>query len=736
MATAATAVLLLWMARPLAFGEVPLTGDLLHTHYPLRDFYARALAAGQRFDWMPSLYGGFDLIGEGQVGGYHPLHWLWYRFLPLDVAFVVEMLAAYPLMFAGMWLFLRRWCDTGAAAFGAMLFTFCGFTLVHGVHPNMVSVIAHVPWLLWCIDRTFEARTWHARAGLCAAIGALTGSQILLGHPQAAWLSGLTETAYALFLLATASPQRGMSSRVAQRGCAAATLAAGAMLGLAIGAVQVIATYAASEQSTRAGFDAEFPFTYALPPLHLLELGLPYLLWGRVLRWNEAPGAGDEIAVYGGAVTLMLTMWWTVHWARRRRGDTTPADRFALAALAFTILGLWLALGRAGGIYYLQTLLPVVGQFRAPLRFVLFTHLGLACVSAVAIMQLSRMPRHEQRHEQPVARLAARWMWVLPVISAAVTIAVLGVAPRDASASRVPVLAALLGPASLAGAAALVTWAARGSRVAIAALVLFAAADQGLYGLGGVVAWQDFETRAGVIDLLGPSDALPPAAPERVVCCPYPNLNVLAGLRTIDAYLGLVPARQLNYRTQPALRLAQVGYAHRIAVEYSSIPDAVPISRDWYKLPEPVARARLVADARVSGNVPADLDAIDVDRTALVTHDLDLPSGDPGTAMITRDDPGFVEVHTRAASRQLLVVSEMFHDGWTVAVDGRAGRVERVNADFLGAVVPAGEHDIELAFRPRYRAVGGPISLAATALCAALAALSWFFHRFVRGRPI
>ena len=58
------------------------------------------------------------------------------------------------------------------AAFGAMAATFCGFTLVHGVHPNMVGVLAHVPWLLWVLDgvaarhvpATRGARTCGARA--------------------------------------------------------------------------------------------------------------------------------------------------------------------------------------------------------------------------------------------------------------------------------------------------------------------------------------------------------------------------------------------------------------------------------------------------------------------------------------------------------------------------------------------------------------------------------------------
>ena len=159
VSVAASLAMLAWMGRSIVTGEIPFTGDLLHFHYAVRDFYARALAAGHGFDWIPGLFGGYYLVGEGQLGGYHPLHLLLYRMLPLDRALAVELVAAYPFMFAGTWLWMRRWCGESAAAFGAMTATFCGFMLVHGVHPNMVGVVAHVPWLLWALDNAAASRS-------------------------------------------------------------------------------------------------------------------------------------------------------------------------------------------------------------------------------------------------------------------------------------------------------------------------------------------------------------------------------------------------------------------------------------------------------------------------------------------------------------------------------------------------------------------------------------------------
>src|SRR5262245_44999836 len=89
------------LAAPALVGEVYVKDDLGEFHLPLRDFYARQLAAGEQFDWMSSLFGGFYVTGEGQLGAYHPLHLALYWTLPLWLAFDLELLLTYPLVFAG-----------------------------------------------------------------------------------------------------------------------------------------------------------------------------------------------------------------------------------------------------------------------------------------------------------------------------------------------------------------------------------------------------------------------------------------------------------------------------------------------------------------------------------------------------------------------------------------------------------------------------------------------------------
>ncbi|HWG46079.1 MAG TPA: hypothetical protein VN688_25180, partial [Gemmataceae bacterium] len=116
-------------AWPLLSGRVPIYLDLSMFHLPIRAFYSRCLAAGHSFDWIPHLYGGMFLTGEGEHGPYHPLHLLLYRWLPLDTAFSLETFLHCPLLFLGLFVFLRRYVRGTAALLGALSYTFCNSSI-------------------------------------------------------------------------------------------------------------------------------------------------------------------------------------------------------------------------------------------------------------------------------------------------------------------------------------------------------------------------------------------------------------------------------------------------------------------------------------------------------------------------------------------------------------------------------------------------------------------------------
>lgn len=123
----------------------------------------------------------------------------------------------------------------------------------------------------------------------------------------------------------------------------------------------------------------------------------------------------------------------------------------------------------------------------------------------------------------------------------------------------------------------------------------------------------------------------------------------------------------------------------------------------------------------------ARLAELDPKQTSVV---LGLPAGiqqDPQAQAISmRVLKGSVSVRYTAASPSLLRLSDAWYPGWQAAVEGKPVPVLRVNHALMGAVVPAGSHEVVFEFKPgeSYRK-GRAISLSALAVTLILAAVSF-----------
>lgn len=115
---------------------------------------------------------------------------------------------------------------------------------------------------------------------------------------------------------------------------------------------------------------------------------------------------------------------------------------------------------------------------------------------------------------------------------------------------------------------------------------------------------------------------------------------------------------------------------------------------------------------------------IDLTRTALVEGTPPpvsaIPAGTEETALVTRYTPDHLTLRTSSAAPGLLVLSEMYADGWRATVDGQAAEIMPTNHVLRGVPLPAGEHTVELRYEPRSLRAGLVISLAAHIVLLAL----------------
>jgi hypothetical protein len=182
------------------------------------------------------------------------------------------------------------------------------------------------------------------------------------------------------------------------------------------------------------------------------------------------------------------------------------------------------------------------------------------------------------------------------------------------------------------------------------------------------------------------------------------NEITLAGWRRADGYAGLEPQRKLDYRSLSVLRTAGVGWVRQGGAA-GNVDGLLPHDPQWREVPRPLPRVRLVGRAEVSANPAADIQSICVDTTALSEVPLVFPAGPstaaPGAAVLDVERPGRMEISVHCPAPQLLVVAESYHAGWQCTVDGSPQTVLRINGDFMGLPIPAGDHQVQFEFHPR-----------------------------------
>lgn len=712
----AVIVVFLWMFRTIFTGQIYVTDDLLNYHYPIRQFYQSCLKNGDSFDWMPSLFSGFYLTGSGQAGTYHPFHWLLYRFLPLDTAFNLEILSSYPLMFAGMLLFLRRHLMSPEAVWlGAITFTFSGFCTLHFLHPNAIAVVSHIPWLLYCLDCILRPVGNRGIVRAEVGLALLTGSQILLGYPQYVWYSVLAEIVYCLMVTTRNVTWLRRITFIALL----------KILGVSLAAVQLLPSMEALSESERTSMSTETLGLLPLSPADLLQWISPYLTSTRVFGQNT-----HELGAYFGAVPLVLV----VVCCTRLRTLWKARPLFRMAIVLF-VLALWLSFGRDGWLYNLQTQLPFVGKFRWPSRIVVLIHLAAAILSAIAI---------DFAIQQPEARLQLsrmiRKFWAIPILSVVVSA---GVYSSFRSVPPAPFALLVIGPV-LSGLAVLMLKEFANGKAATG-LLLFVVGDLVSYGFT-YEALARVESREQVMAKIhrppGSTDSGKvlaethgPADIKRFAG----NHLVLAGYHQADGYEGLVPKIYLpdDNMTIETLRIMGVRWVSN-ARSHSAIADLVPTpDGDWLENPNPLPRFRLShraiveQDPRKAATLVSD--TVDVLSKAIAFDSSELQLNE--TIVVIADRPGCIELEVNCTRDRLLLLNERYSAGWKATIADKSVIPVRANADFMALPIERGTQRLALVFAPDGIRDGKLISLIALGLLALLTLSRVATRAFSRRNP-
>ena len=381
-ALAALAALTLAFFWKIALTNRVLVGlDLFSYFYPYRDFVGEALRAGQLPLWNPYAFMGAPLLANSQAAVLYPLNWplLWLS-PPKQVAWSIVL--HIWLAGGGLYLFARRAVRLGrwASLAAALIFALGGFLGAQVEHVNQLNASAWLPWLLLCVEGAAGPGGCGLRPWLAILAGGLVVALMLLaGHTQAAYIGLFGATVFAL-LRGLGRPFRW--NRLRQLGA----LALMGVLGVALAAAQLLPALELSRLSVRGGgLPYQDAVSFSLEPWMVLKAFLPPLAW-------QPPFT--EYVAYIGLIGLALAavgVWTALRRSRTAGSSGHGVLSYKLVALILAALGVFLAFGLYNPIYYLlYKLVPGIGLFRAPARWLFLYAFGMAILAGVGLEALPK----------------------------------------------------------------------------------------------------------------------------------------------------------------------------------------------------------------------------------------------------------------------------------------------------------------------------------------------------------
>ena len=729
-------------------GMLPARGDLPDFFWPMKAYTAERWGAGEIPLWNPLSGAGEPWLAQLQSGALYPVDLPFLLGEERGAFLAIALHLALAAAGAAFW----TW-DLGASRPAALLAggLYAGGGAFLSLLPvyNNACTAAWIPWVFATARRVAIGRS--RGTGLAVAVA----GSFLAGEPALA--AAATIAALALAACAGAEGEPGQSRE--RGGSRLRALILPSVTGLLL-AGAALAPFAGllltSERRERA--TREEALARAIGESDLADLIAPP---SPDSTRTVAPGRGGYLLTLAfGPLPLLLAAG---------AGAGFPGRPRFLVALGLLALGAaLLAFGAPGRIAPVLWDLGLLKGIRFPARWFVFTHLATAVAAGAGLDGLlwGRNGGGDVAGDgstgDPGRRRTAGGvaLVVLGLAAAVAALAILSPAARtsrDGAKAALTVTALLVAgavavvarrrvPAARARAGAAITVLALAPLPWIAAEPLAAIPTRSLQAAPPALAGMSRSSETGrVFAPAGQDRALAmawrhahdpawgegPVSRAAQALAGYTNLR--HGIATIGSGSPLGNPR-LDAMTGAALQggdagrlLALLDVRHVLSPFRPSIPGLRPVGRAGevgrYDLATAFGRAYFPYQLRIA----SDEDAVrtlrqpdfDPERLALVAPSpaagtLPPPRG-PGSFAVVRfvsDTAERAELTATASVPSLLVLTRSWDPGWTASVDGAGVPVFRAQVGLLAVVVPAGDHRIEVAYRPLAFRIGLGLSAA------------------------
>jgi Bacterial membrane protein YfhO len=714
--------------------------------------------------WNPSILTGTPLLDDGQLAFFYPLSLIFFL-LPVGPAFGYYAFVHLILAGFGCYFFTRQ---LGLGRGGAILSGLCtmlsGYMLTWLQYPEHTAATAMLPWCFWAVARAMTRNRWSAWL-LCGAVLALP----VVSQLQIAFY---TYVGVGCFLLWSLWHTPAWSVRLRH----VIGFSGAVLLALALSAIQLVPAFdlAATSQRSTLAFTPNGDVSYFTM---LLRLGLPALegiarvgpppTWGVTLLQVPYPYIGlipllllpialwftryREGLFFGvlAVVSFVLAMGspllqlviWLVPFYRQFEDHTRWFVLWGFAAAVLAGMGaeviatrdwrslaagvsqrmrtinrgllIGLALGLGGWcLYHMQLFTPAsrYGTYITLIRQqqllppLLFASTGLLALLLLALPRLPTILRWspllllvfadlswyggsynsstDMKTLVPTSALSAELATYPPAILAA---------SQDFPPTRqTAFLQSQPGPFRIFGADPSV----------------FPPNVAGAYGLEDIRGYHSlFTSRYMRLARMADGKDFTVSSAGSAVLRPY-----FTSVYTHRRILDMLNVQYVVFGPDNA------GAANYAPLEPVHQSDEGTI----YRNPTVLPRAWLVHQIEVIPNDEAQL-------TRMARTDFD-----PGTLAVLADPapsvaastgseavptlnyrPNEVTVHANPTAPALLVLSDAYHNGWQVQIDGQPAPLYRANYALRGVWLPAGPHTVTFSYRPSALLLGAGVSVAA-----------------------
>jgi hypothetical protein len=690
--------------------------------YPVAYYLRQSFWRGEWPLWNPYNCCGLPFLAQFNTLALYPPS-LFYLLLPLTWALGVFCLLHIFLAGMGMYFLAARW--TGSRAGGALagvVFAFNGLSLNFLMWPSHLAAFAWAPWVILLAE---DGWTVGGRKLILAALAA--GLQILAGGPEEILFTWLILLALAMVRFRTAG-----FLAATRRFLTIGLLAGGLAAAQALPFVDLVLH---SNRNTHYGNSA-----WSMPPWGWGNFLVPMFQtskWQQIVVQRAQYWTSSYYAGIGVVFLVAMGLW------RARKGRVWMLGCFLLASVI-------LALGDNGFLFvWAKRLLPFLGMFRYPVKFVILTMLAMPLLAAYAMAHYeTRSPGQRRGWRGEILTGAAMlvligvllWMerrWPVEYTSWSVTAA--------NGVERALLLALMLG--------ALYLFAIRPAWRAWSILLPL------------VICWGDLMTH-----MPWQNPTVDPSVYQPGLGLISDKLNPVPAIDESRLMISPFSARQLyykpvaevnaNYVVQRAMFLAdcnllddvpKVDGFFSLALRYSDkvlwLLDSVSGQQldnleNFLSVSQTVAPGKVFDWVARSNYIPI----VTVGQAPVFVSDeraLDAITGGNGdfrnsvylpleaqTSVKAERQPAarvvgkrftttWQKIDVETPTDAIVVLTEAYYHNWTAQVDGTPARLWRANYAFEAVEVPAGRHEVILVYKDEAFRAGTAISLCALLFCIA-----------------